>query len=197
MVTKASPDLVTAAISAGRTGGFVAADPLGTAVLFDPPADRKRFSGKRLCRPARAVVAATGTPAWLLLAEELFAEAYLIAPGRPPMSLHWVRDCQPPSDPAEYLADRKQWDAFCRQMADGYGDAARGPALAGVRNDPVPGRPPVALSDLMRRLCRVFDLPETTVGRSLLAHDEPGVYEAVRVDARPRRGLLTRLTGGG
>lgn len=194
VVTRAPAEEVSAAIRSGGIGGYVVPDPLGTSVLFDAPRGLVVFS-RKLVRPARALVRSTGVPAWVLLADEGYAEAYLVTPGKRPTSLHWMADWQPPTDPAAYITYRKSWDAYCAALAREYGEPDRGAALAAVRNDPIPGRPAIPLSDLLRRVCRVFDLPEAAVGRSLLAHEEPGLFDAIRVDVHRRRGLVARLTG--
>lgn len=194
VVTKASPQRVREAVREGRVGGFVAPDPLGTIVLFDSPRGT-RSSSRRLARPGAELVRRTGVPAWMLLANESLAEATMLAPGAGPRSLQWAADWEPPQDPAEYLSDRKTWDAYCDEVATAYGQPERGADLALVRNDPVPGRPRPLVADLLRQVCRVFELPDVAVGRSLLVGDEPGLYEAERVDL-PSRGLLGRLLAG-
>jgi hypothetical protein len=191
LVTKAGAAAVTDAVGSGRVGGFVVDDPLGTIVLFDPPG-RASASTSRLARPARHVVQATGTPAWLLLSDEVLAEAVMID-GRGELSLQWIAGWEPPEDPAHYLADRQEWDAYCRDIAQRYGRADRGADLGMVRNDPVPGVEATPLPDLLRRLCRVFDLPDVAVGRSLLHGDDPGLYDARRVDASAQAGVWQRL----
>jgi hypothetical protein len=195
VVTKAPAEAVSAAIRAGRTGGYLVAEPTGTAVLFDPPSGLL-VTARKLVRPARVLVSGTGVAAWLLYADPGTAAARLVTPDRTrPRSLRWTADWQPPADPARYIAYRKTWDADCAELARMYGEPDRGPLLAAVRNDPVPGRPPVPLSDLLRMVCRAFDLPEITVGRSLLDAREPGVYGATRVDPATRDGRLTRRAG--
>ncbi|RKR89979.1 hypothetical protein BDK92_4343 [Micromonospora pisi] len=191
VVTKAPPERVCEAVRAGRVGGFVAPDPLGTIVLFDPPPG-SRSSSRRLARPAAELVRRTAVPAWMLLANESLAEAMMLTTGSGPQSLQWAADWQPSEDPAEYLSDRKAWDAYCAEIAAGYGEPDRGADLALIRNDPVPGRPQPLMADLLRQVCRVFDLPDVAVGRSLLVGDEPGLYEAERVDGSSY-GLLGRL----
>jgi hypothetical protein len=191
LVTRASAGVVTAAMRAGRTGGFVVEDPLGVIVLFDPPG-RTYASTGRLAKPARALVRHTGTPAWLLLCDEGLAEAVLIDhEGEWP--LQWARDWQPPGDPARYLADRQDRDAYCADLAERFGAPGRGGALAMVRNDPVPGERRIPLPDLLRRLCAVFDLPDVAVGRSLLDGDEPGLHDARRIDVAAPAGAWRRL----
>jgi hypothetical protein len=101
--------------------------------------------------------------------------------------LAWSAGWTPPDDPAAYLVERTSWDVLCQRVADAWGDPAAGARLATVRNDPVPGRPTPSPADLLRRLCAVFDLPDVAVGRSLLAHAEPGLFDARRVEARARR----------
>jgi len=191
LVTRAPLPAVSAAVLAGRTGGFVVEDPLGVIVLFDPPS-RTYASTGRLAKPARALVRHTGAPAWLLLCDEELAEAVLID-DEGEWSLQWARDWEPPGDPARYLADRQDWDAYCADLAGRFGAPGRGGALAMVRNDPVPGERPVLLPDLLRRLCAVFDLPDVAVGRSLLDGGEPGLHDARRVDAEPQAGVWHRL----
>jgi len=194
LVTRAPAGVVAAAVRAGRTGGFVVEDPLGVIVLFDPPG-RTYASTGRLAKPARALVRYTGAPAWLLLCDEELAEAVLIdAEGEWP--LRWARDWEPPGDPARYLADRQDRDAYCADLAARFGAADRGGALAMVRNDPVPGDRPVPLPDLLRRLCAVFDLPDVAVGRSLLDGDEPGLHDAGRIDVAPPARVWHRLFAG-
>lgn len=195
VVTKAPLARVREAVGAGRVGGFVAPDPLGPIVLFDPPRGM-RSSSRRLARPAAELVRRTDEPAWMLLANEALAEAMLLAPTGGPWSLQWAADWQPSEDPAEYLADRKAWDAYCDEIATAYGRPERGTDLALIRNDPVPGRPQPLVADLLRRVCRVFGLPDVAVGRSLLVGDEPGLYEAERFDVTPR-GVLGRLLAQG
>jgi hypothetical protein len=194
VVTKAPLVGVREAVRAGRVGGFVAPDPLGTIVLFDSPGGA-RSSTRRLARPGAELVRRTGVPAWMLLANESLAEATMLAPGASPQSLQWMAGWQPPEDSAEYLADRKAWDAFCAEIAAGYGRPERADDLALIRNDPVPGRPQPLVADLLRQVCRVFDLPDVAVGRSLLIGDEPGLYEAERVDV-VSRSLFGRLLAG-
>ncbi|WP_433383500.1 hypothetical protein ACQPZX_21520 [Actinoplanes sp. CA-142083] len=191
LVTKAAAGSVTDAVSAGRTGGYVVADPLGVIVLFDPPG-RAYSSTSRLAKPARALVRHTGTPAWLLLCDEELAEAVLLD-DEGELSLQWAAGWEPASEPARYLAERQEWDAYCNELAARYGQAEAGPALAMVRNDPVPGEQRIPLPDLLRRLCGVFDLPDIAVGRSLLDNDEPGLHDAHRVDAATHGGVWHRL----
>ena len=191
LVTRAPAGVVTSAMRAGRTGGFVVEDPLGVIVLFDPPG-RTYASTGRLAKPARDLVRHTGAPAWLLLCDEDLAEAVLID-REGEWTLQWARDWQPPADPARYLADRQDWDAYCAGLAERFGAPGRGGALAMVRNDPVPGERPVLLPDLLRRLCAVFDLPDVAVGRSLLDGDEPGLHDACRIDVAPHAGVWHRL----
>ncbi|MGW4463076.1 hypothetical protein [Micromonospora sp. NPDC004704] len=190
-MTKAPLAQVRDAVNAGQVGGFVAPDPLGTIVLFDSPRG-SRSSSRRLARPAADLVRRTGVPAWMLLANESLAEATMLSPDAGQQSLQWAANWQPPEDPAEYLSDRKAWDVYCGEIATAYGSPERGSDLALIRNDPVPGRPRPLVADLLRQVCRVFDLPDVAVGRSLLVGDEPGLYEAERVDVT-QRGLLGRL----
>ncbi|MFI5891769.1 hypothetical protein ACIA5D_16815 [Actinoplanes sp. NPDC051513] len=191
LVTKADAGSVTDAVRAGRTGGYVVADPLGAIVLFDPPG-RSYSSTSRLAKPACALVRHTGTPAWLLLCDEELAEAVLLD-DEGESSLQWAASWEPASDPARYLAERQEWDAYCGDLATRYGRAEVGPALAMVRNDPVPGEQRIPLPDLLRRLCAVFDLPDIAVGRSLLDNDEPGLHDAHRVEAAAPAGVWHRL----
>jgi len=191
LVTKADAGAVSDAVGTGRVGGFVVADPLGTIVLFDPPT-RSAASTGRLAKPARHVVQTTGAPAWLLLADEVLAEAVMIDQAGD-LSLQWVAGWEPSDDPARYLADRQEWDGHCREIADRYGEPKRAADLCMVRNDPVPGVEPTPLPEMLRRLCRVFDLPDTAVGRSLLHGDEPGLYDAERVEPAPPGGVWQRL----
>lgn len=192
-VTSAPAEVVGAAVRAGRVGGFVAADPLGTIVLFDPPRTSSATS-KRLAKPAADLAGRTGAPGWLLLADHEMAEAMMISPVAGRYSLTWVDGWEPPEDPAAYLADRQDWDHYCTEVATRFGARERGVALAMVRNDPVPGESPAALSDLLRRVCAVFGLPDVAVGHSLLDGAEPGLYDARRVDAAPG-GAWRRLLG--
>ena len=191
LVTKAATAPVTEAVRAGRTGGYVVADPLGTIVLFDPPG-RAYSSTGRLAKPARAVVHLTGTPAWLLLCDAELAEAVLLD-DEGDLSLQWAAGWEPSSDPARYLTERQEWDAYCGDLAERYGRPEAGPALAMVRNDPVPGEHRIPLPDLLRRLCAVFDLPDVAVGRSLLDNNEPGLHDAHRIDPTPHAGVWHRL----
>jgi hypothetical protein len=191
LVTKAAAGAVTEAVRAGRTGGYVVADPLGTIVLFDPPG-RAYSSTARLAKPAQAIVRHTGEPAWLLLCDAELAEAVLVD-DEGELSLQWGAGWEPPEDPAHYLADRQEWDAYCDELAGRYGRPEGSTALAMVRNDPVPGEQSVPLPDLLRRLCAVFDLPDVAVGRSLLDGDEPGLHDAHRVEASAPPGVWQRL----
>jgi hypothetical protein len=191
VVTKAPLTRVRDAVHAGRVGGFVAPDPLGSIVLFDSPPG-SRSSSRRLARPAGDLVRRTEVPAWMLLANESLAEATMLTPDGGEQSLQWAANWQPPEEPAEYLSDRKAWDLYCGEIAAAYGHPDRGGDLALIRNDPVPGQPRPLVADLLRQVCRVFDLPDVAVGRSLLVGDEPGLYEAERVDPT-HRGLLGRL----
>jgi hypothetical protein len=186
LVTKAAAAAVADAVQAGKVGGYVVADPLGTIVLFDAPG-RAYSSTERLGRPARAVVDRTGQPAVLLINDELVAEALVLSPAGE-MVLQWAAGWDPPADPARYLADRQEWDAYCLAVAELYGRAELGPALGMVRNDPVPGEDRTALPDLLRRVCNILDLPDNAVGRSLLDGAEPGLYDARRIDASPPAG---------
>ncbi len=182
VVTPAPAEAVTAGVRAGRTGGFVVPDPRGTGVLFDRPPGRGS-GAKWLCEPARELVATTGVPAWVLLSVEDVAGAYLVLPGESkPRPLEWVGDWEPSADPAAAIVDRKEWDAYCQRLAADYGMGDRGPALAAVRNDPAPDRPPVPMAQLLRGLCRALGLPEATVGYSLLEYSDPGLPAAVRVE---------------
>ncbi|NES14754.1 MULTISPECIES: hypothetical protein [Micromonospora] len=191
LVTKAPAPSVIEAARLGRAGGFVVADPMGTIVLFDAPSG-SRSTSRRLAKPARELVGRTRVSAWLLLGNEYLSEAVMLAPTAKPLTLEWVADWEPPEDPATYLADRKAWDSFCAEIAARYGAPDRGPALALVRNDPVPGhaRPPV--SDLLRQVCVAFDLPDVAVGRSLLDSPEPGLHQAQRFDVASS-GLFRRV----
>jgi hypothetical protein len=191
LVTAAAAEAVAEAVRAGRVGGYVVEDPLGTIVLFDPPG-RAYASTDRLARPARAVVERTRKPAVLLLDDDAMAEAVVLSPAGE-LSLQWVAGWEPPAEPARYLADRQEWDAYCLEVAELYERAELGPALAMIRNDPVPGEERTPLSDLLRRVCAVLGLPDNAVGRSLLENTEPGLYEARRVDARPPNGRWQRL----
>ncbi|WP_329106964.1 hypothetical protein OG792_02515 [Micromonospora sp. NBC_01699] len=191
VVTKAPLDRVRDSVHAGRVGGFVAPDPLGTIVLFDSPPGT-RSSSRRLARPGSDLVRRTGVPAWMLLANESLAEATMLTPDGGQQSLQWTAGWQPPEEPTEYLSDRKAWDVYCAEIATAYGRPEQAGELALIRNDPVPGRPQPLVADLLRQVCRVFDLPDVAVGRSLLVGDEPGLYEAERVDGT-HRGLLGRL----
>ncbi|MEU4241844.1 hypothetical protein [Actinoplanes sp. NPDC026619] len=191
LVTNAAAEAVADAVQAGKTGGFVVADPLGTIVLFDPPG-RAYSSTDRLARPARGVVERTRTPAVLLISDEIMAEALVLSPGGE-LSLQWVADWDPPAEPARYLADRQEWDSYCAEVAELYERPELGPALAMVRNDPVPGEERTALSDLLRRVCAILGLPDNAVGRSLLDGDEPGLYDARRVEAEPPNRRWQRL----
>jgi hypothetical protein len=185
VVTQAPAAETEGAVARGRVGGYVVADPLGTSILFDAPR-RRWLTARALVLPARHLVRCTGRPAWVLLASTDLAEAVLVTP-RERYRLAWAADWEPPADPAEYLIERTAWDALCQRVADAWGDPAAGPRLATVRNDPLPGRPAPTPADLLRRLCAVFDLPDVAVGRSLLAHGQPGLFEARRVEARSRR----------
>ena len=122
----------------------------------------------------------------MLLAAADLAEAVLVTP-REVHRLAWSVDWEPAADPTEYVIERTAWDARCQRIADAWGHPGVGPRLATVRNDPVPGRPAPSPADLLRRLCAVFDLPDVAVGRSLLAHAQPGLFGAHRVEARSRR----------
>jgi hypothetical protein len=173
------------AVASGRVGGYVIGDATGTSVLFDAPR-RHWLTARALVRPARHLVRRTGAPAWVLLAAAERAEAILVTP-RGHHRLGWAADYEPPSDPAEYVIERTGWDAVCQRIADAWGQPEAGPRLATVRNDPVRGRPVPSPADLLRRLCAVFDLPDVAVGRSLLAHNQPGLFDAHRVEARSRR----------
>jgi hypothetical protein len=194
LVTKAPLPTVVTALRAGRVGGFVAADAFGTVVLFDAP-NSIRSTSERLVRPARRLVDRLGVPAWLLLGDEYLAEAFLLMPGAEPRSLQWVQDYEPPTNPVEYLTYRRAWESLCGKLAEDYGAGEAGAELARVREDPVPGRDRPLISDLLRRVCQIFNLPDVAVGRSLLDGDEPGLFGAERVEGtRPRglRGLLGR-----
>ncbi|HEX5205031.1 hypothetical protein ACFQS1_35915 [Paractinoplanes rhizophilus] len=191
LVTKAAAGPVTDAVRAGRTGGYVVTDPLGVIVLFDPPS-LTYSSTSRLAKPARALVRHTETPAWLLLCDEELAEAVLLDDDGE-SSLQWAAGWEPASEPARYLADRQEWDAYCAELATRYWRPEAGPALAMVRNDPVPGEQRIPLPDLLRRLCAVFDLPDIAVGRSLLDNDEPGLHDARRVEPAPHVRAWHRL----
>jgi hypothetical protein len=120
------------------------------------------------------------------------AEAVLLAPSGP-LHLTWVARWDPPDDPADYLAHRQAWDAHCADVAERYGAPTLGPDLSMVRNDPVPGEPPLPLGDLLRRVCAVFGLPDVAVGRSLLDGGEPGLFDAHRVDGAAPPGVWQRL----
>jgi hypothetical protein len=163
----------------------VIADAAGTSILFDAPR-RRWLTARALVRPARHLVCRTGAPAWVLLAAADVAEAILVTPGER-YHLGWAADYEPPTDPAEYVIERTAWDTVCQRVADAWGQPEAGPRLATVRSDKVPGRPAASPADLLRRLCAVFDLPDAAVGRSLLAHTQPGLFDAHRVEARPRR----------
>ncbi|GAA2615586.1 hypothetical protein [Paractinoplanes durhamensis] len=191
LVTRASAETVADAVRAGKVGGYVVADPLGTIVLFDAPG-RAYSSTDRLAKPARAVVARTMKTAVLLLCDEFVAEALVLSPAGE-LSLQWAAAWEPPAEPARYLADRQEWDAYCGEVAERYERAELGPALAMVRNDPVPGEERTPLPDLLRRVCAILGLPDNAVGRSLLDGEEPGLYEARRVDAEPPAGRWPRL----
>ncbi|MET3422664.1 hypothetical protein BJ973_001876 [Actinoplanes tereljensis] len=128
----------------------------------------------------------------LLLCDEFVAEALVLSPGGE-LSLQWSAGWEPAADPARYLADRQEWDAYCGEVAALYERPERGAALAMVRNDPVPGEERPALSDLLRRVCAILDLPDNAVGRSLLDGEDPGLYDARRVDAEPPAGRWQRL----
>jgi hypothetical protein len=180
-VTRAAAEPVTAAVRAGRCGGYVAADPLGTIVLFDPPRAGS-VTSRRLIKPAQELVKRTGEPGWLLIADETMAEAVMLGREAGPLSLEWYAGWEPPDDPATYLSQRAAWDTFCAEIARGYGEPGRAADLSVVRNDPVPGEPTPPLGDLLRRVCVVFGLPDVAVGRSLLTGEEPGLYQARRVD---------------
>jgi hypothetical protein len=185
VVTKTRATEVERAVASGRVGGYVIADDLGTSILFDAPR-RRWLTARALELPARHLVRRTGHPAWVLLAAADVAEAILVTP-RDRFRLAWEAGWEPASDPAEYVIERTEWDAVCQRIADAWGHPAAGPRLATVRNDPVPGRTPPPPADLLRRLCAVFDLPDGAVGRSLLAHPQPGLFGARRVEARSRR----------
>lgn len=185
VVTKVRAPDVEAAMAEGRVGGYVVADDQGTSVLFDAPR-RRWITGRSLLRPARHLVRRTGRPAWVLLAASDVAQAILVTADEL-LELGWHAGWEPPADPTEYVLDRKAWDALCQRVADAWGDPAAGPRLGTVRNDPVPGRTAPPPADLLRRVCAVFDLPDVAVGRSLLAHAEPGLFDAHRVEARARR----------
>lgn len=189
LVTTVSLDAISAAVRSGRTGAYVVPDGRGTSVLFDPPA-RRSARLKHLIGPAVAAARAVSAPAWLLLSQKEFALAGLVTPDGEVSTLEWAADWVPPSDPVEYLSDRKAWDAHCADLAMRYGRPECGAALAEVRNDPTPGQPPVTMSDLLRRVCRVFDLPEAAIGCSMLVQHEPGPRDAIRVDAAARRRWL-------
>lgn len=191
LVTKAPAPSVIEAARLGPVGGFVVADLMGTVVLFDAPPG-SRSTSRRLAKPARELVGRTGVPAWLLLGNEYLSEALMLAPTARPLTLEWVADWEPPEDPATYLADRKSWDTFCAEVAAHYGAPDRGPSLALVRNDPVPGRARPPVSDLLRQVCAVFDLPDVAVGRSLLDSSEPGLHQAQRFDVTSS-GVFRRL----
>ncbi|WP_203788725.1 hypothetical protein [Paractinoplanes rishiriensis] len=191
LVTKAGAADVTGAVRAGRVGGYVAPDLLGTIVLFDPP-DRTSATTRRLLRPAAELVKRTGVPAWLLLGDEEMSEAVMISAAGP-HHLSWVAGWDPPADPTEYLAHRQSWDAHCAEVATAYGAPHRATELSMVRNDPIPGEPPAPLGDLLRRVCAVFGLPDVAVGRSLLDSAEPGLFDAHRVDVAPPSGVWQRL----
>jgi hypothetical protein len=184
VVTKASAPDTEGAVARGRVGGYVVADPLGTSILFDAPR-RRWLTGRALVLPARHLVRRTGAAAWVLLASADRAEAILVTP-RERYRLAWTADREPAADPAEYVIERTAWDALCQRVAEAWGRPEVGPRLATVRNDPVPGRPTPTPADLLRRLCAVFDLPDVAVGRSLLAHAQPGLFDAHRVEARRR-----------
>jgi hypothetical protein len=191
LVTKADAGAVTDAVGAGRVGGFVVDDPLGTIVLFDPPT-RTAASTARLAKPARHIVTCTKVPAWLLLADEIMAEAVMLDRDGD-LSLQWFGAWEPAEDPARYLADRQEWDAHCAEIARRFGEPERGADLGMVRNDPVPGADRVALPDLLRRVCAIFGLPDVAVGRSLLQGQEPGLYDAHRVEPAQSPGVWQRL----
>ncbi|GIM91188.1 hypothetical protein [Paractinoplanes toevensis] len=190
LVTRASAAEVTEAVRVGKIGGYVVDDPLGTIVLFDSPG-RTYSSTDRLARPARAVVARTMRTAVLLLCDEFVAEA-LVLSGAGELALQWSAGWEPPADPARYLADRQEWDAYCAEVATLYERPDRAAALAMVRNDPVPGEDRTALPDLLRRVCALLDLPDNAVGRSLLDGGDPGLYDARRVEAEPPAGRWQR-----
>jgi hypothetical protein len=185
VVTKAPVAEAERAVASGRVGGYVIADAMGTSILFDAPRRHWR-TARALVRPARHLVRRTGSPAWMLLAGPDVAVAILVTQ-RERFRLSWAADYEPPADPVEYVVDRTSWDAVCQRIADAWGRPEAGPRLATVRNDPVPGRAGAAPADLLRRLCAVFDLPDVAVGRSLLAHAQPGLFDARRVEARSRR----------
>jgi hypothetical protein len=191
LVTKADAGAVTDALGTGRVGGFVVDDPLGTIVLFDPPT-RTSASTARLAKPARHIVTRTGVPAWLLLADEIMAEAVMLDRDGD-LSLQWFDAWEPSEEPARYLADRQEWDLYCAEIAQRYGEPERGADLGMVRNDPVPGAARVPLPDLLRRVCAIFGLPDVAVGRSLLEGQEPGLYDAHRVEPAPSTGVWQRL----
>lgn len=138
LVTKAGAADVTGAVRAGRVGGYVAPDLLGTIVLFDPP-DRTSATTRRLLRPAAELVKRSGVPAWLLLGDEEMSEAVMISAAGP-HHLSWVAGWDPPADPTEYLAHRQSWDAHCAEVATAYGAPHRATELSMVRNDPIPRR---------------------------------------------------------
>jgi hypothetical protein len=186
LVTKSPAGPVAAAVRAGRVGGFVAADPRGAIVLFDPPATADATM-RHLVRPAVELVRRTASPAWLLLGDSRRAEA--VAIGRTgPLSLSWTAGRRPPENPAEYLANRQAWDARCAEVAEGYGLPMLGPRLAMLRNEP-----PIPLDDLLRWVCAIVGLPEAAVGRSLLDAATPGLPGARRVDAAAPAGVWQRL----
>jgi hypothetical protein len=185
VVTRVPVEETERAVASGRVGGYVIADATGTSILFDAPRRHWRTAGA-LVRPARHLVRRTGAPAWVLLAAADVAEAILVTPCER-HRLAWASDYEPASDPAEYVIERTEWDALCQRIADAWGQPEAGPRLATVRNDPLPGRPAPSPADLLRRLCAVLDLPDVAVGRSLLAHTQPGLFDAHRVEARSRR----------
>ncbi|WP_232664274.1 hypothetical protein [Pseudonocardia sp. TRM90224] len=211
-VIGASVEDVRAAVRGAGLGGWLLESPDGpdgpgvVTVLPDVP---RRVSVDALAGQLAEVVMALDVPAWLLVGDdEEVAELGVVDPSGRQGAIGWSVHWFPPSDPVEYLAARKAWDADAEWIAQVGGRPEAALALASVRNDPMPAdlqaavdaalaadgaaetqqeieialyREPV--NAVLARACRAVGISTSGIGHSAL---ERGAGGAERVE--PGRG---------
>ncbi|MEJ3657032.1 hypothetical protein WEH80_29125 [Actinomycetes bacterium KLBMP 9759] len=211
---------VRAAVRGAGLGASLRVDPDpvdGTDVVTVLPDLPRRVSVEALAGQLAEVVMALDRPAWLLVGDDVeVAELGVVDPSGRQGALGWSVHWFPPSDPVDYLAARKVWDAEAEWIAQVGRRPETALALASVRNDPMPAdlqaavdaalaadrvaepqqeieialyREPV--NAVLARACRAVGIPTSGIGRAAPAVDAA----AERVE--PGRGAPSRTSSRG